>query len=170
MKRTHLIASFALALIFLLTMVVPAMAAKPVDGGYSWASTCEAFDDADGNDWYIDVYSYYGPPLHDGVIICSNDLGINIEDYGYQIVNCRINMKRGIARFQSSYCDLTVTCTNSTKFVSVGSRKEKRWDTCYDLGPGTIKGTVTYEQTVYEVDITISGDGLYLEDFHDIVK
>lgn len=166
MKRTYLVASFGLALILLLTMVVPAMA-KPIDHGYNWAYMYSSVDDAQGHDWYIYVLNY-----HDGtpgfVDIYSEDLGIDI--YAYANVTSRVNMNRGIATFQSSYCDLRVTCTNSSYFNTWGSHKDGAWGTYYNWGPGTIKGTVTYNQNVYTVNITITGNDLYLEERHVIEK
>jgi len=147
-------------------MVAPAMA-KPIDHGYNWAFMNDTFDDAQGHDWDIYILSYHdGTP---GVVdIYSADLGINIDTVAN--VTSRINMNRGIATFQSSYCDLKVTCTNSSHFTTWGSHKDGAWGTYYDLGPGTIKGTVTYNQATYTVNITMTGNDLWLEERHVIEK
>jgi hypothetical protein len=172
MKRTHLIASFGLALILLLTMVVPAVAAKRVDNGYCWLSFhYDWITDTDGNHWLIECGDNYGPSSNDYMYLRSDDAGVFVEgsssSYEY---DSRINMKRGIATMTNSYVNLTATASgNSSYYFSGGSHKEGQWNTYYEWGPGSLKGTVTVGSTVYTFNYTSTSPALYLEDWHYMV-
>jgi hypothetical protein len=177
MKMTRLAASFGLALIFLLTMIVPAMA-KPVDSGMFEFGTDQWIVDTSGNHWVIDCRDWADPNYLDyiyldcytpnwGTELVNIDSSLNAS-YEY---NSSVNMRRGTAKLVNPYVNLTVTASgNKSYYSSGGSHKEGSWWTAYGDGPGSLKGTITVNSTVYTFNYASTSDFLFLSDFHYITK
>jgi hypothetical protein len=176
MKRTHLITSFILALILLLTMVACAapMPADPaVDAVLSMAKTADTgylemhllATDTDGYAREIICRDFYEPSHLDSMDSCGAPVPLPppvADEYASHI---NINKHKGTARFQNSWVDLTVAASGSTYSAeTIGSKKDggSWWTSC--SGTGSVTGTFTWGSKVYTFD-TNEAD-IMLKDYH----
>jgi hypothetical protein len=168
MKRIHLIGAVVIVLILLLATVSPVMA-KPVNIGQGILSAYSVIDEA-GNDWIIYLVDNYDPNANDRITLQSTSANVDIVTEVTQF-DSRVNMSRGVGIFKNAYVDLTASTSSSDPnyYTTIGSKKTKDFDVYY-VGPGSIKGTITIDTTVYTIDWTSTGTiFIYLEDYDHTV-
>ncbi len=178
MKKYKLIAIFFIVLILLLTTVSPVMA-KPINS--SWTQViASSFTDTDGHEWFLSSVNYVDPTptTPDKLNIQCYDISPNVNYSTGEGIRSSINFNRGtagIVTWKVSNDNLSMTLIlagSDTSYLTAGTGDRTNNDTFYLEGPGTVQGTLTYNNVTYTFDFTSSNtsDFLSYEKREQIVK
>lgn len=147
------------ALVMVLALVIGSTStvyAKPQNQGYKQMYCNNQIVDNDGHIWSIytydyNDYSYMGATTE---IYCAS-LGSRFIDEDFRP---SINWNKGvagIATFKNSMINLTVAGTDSTFFNKYYTSRFNN-QSCYENGPATVKGTITFDGIIHVVDCNVS--------------